>query len=438
MSTPLAEETKSENKNKSETEQNNIINESEKNNENIPPEDISKKNSNQNEIIQNQPQNTNDNNNQSFPPDFSFKADNCSNTAEINQSEKTYDKLPNKHQIYFSSTKKARKKSNYSKGSKSIKVNASELGQLNSFTHDFNNSNQNLSDGYFYNQNFNGDYFNQTSNMVNGYQFINQYPESYGIPIDNNMDMNMQAYLYQQQIHQEQMQQEQIQKEEEKKLIKEMKEDKMKQQKKEDEKIFKDCYLDFLVKTVNGLLTNGEITMDYLNTPTPKKIQQSAYLTRKCKNKLCPNFVNAKSQSKYCNSCSEELQKGNYCYYCKTIYKDKNVANVYNNEKGWIQCDYCNKWHHIYCEEKKGDYKNFSKIINSKTFKYMCPFCKCTKQKNHSPTSKRNSDNKYDNSGFKNKLENRDIYQDYKKMLEIDEEDVGLKEVGIEIGRAHV
>ena len=78
-----------------------------------------------------------------------------------------------------------------------------------------------------------------------------------------------------------------------------------------------------------------------------------------------------------CQNCVKAFNNGKYCFYCYTTYKD-NTSNEGNDGKDWVQCDAdnCISWHHIHCEEKKGNYSNLTLSLKDSNFKYYCPACK--------------------------------------------------------------
>ena len=169
---------------------------------------------------------------------------------------------------------------------------------------------------------------------------------------------------------------------------------------------YKEEYVDLLVTSVNNLLKNGSITMEYINSPTfdPKKLgitlsnlnkltdDSENTFNKKCENKVCtyiadnPHklfhskfFASTSYKSKnlwLCEKCYKAYTSGNYCYYCNTIYREYEYGTQYYDRKKWIQCDYCQKWQHIQCEEKKGKYENIEELSLNPNFKYMCPFCR--------------------------------------------------------------
>ena len=158
---------------------------------------------------------------------------------------------------------------------------------------------------------------------------------------------------------------------------------------------FKSNYLDLLIVSFDSQLEKGEITLDYLNSKTEKfdlSLFELNNYSKKCENKICAIIVDDPSkiyQSKFyacssyksqnlnlCEKCYEAYKKGNYCYYCNIIYRDFDFNTSYYDKKKWIQCDYCLRWEHMQCEEKKGKYTNIEQLALNPNFKYMCPFCR--------------------------------------------------------------
>ena len=158
---------------------------------------------------------------------------------------------------------------------------------------------------------------------------------------------------------------------------------------------FKSNYLDLLIASFDSQLEKGEITLDYLNSKTEKfdlSLFELNNYSKKCENKICAIIVDDPSkiyQSKFyacssyksqnlnlCEKCYEAYKKGNYCYYCNIIYRDFDFNTSYYDKKKWIQCDYCLRWEHMQCEEKKGKYTNIEQLALNPNFKYMCPFCR--------------------------------------------------------------
>ena len=158
---------------------------------------------------------------------------------------------------------------------------------------------------------------------------------------------------------------------------------------------FKSNYLDLLIVSFDSQLEKGEITLDYLNSKTEKfdlSLFELKNYSKKCENKICAIIVDDPSkiyQSKFyacssyksqnlnlCEKCYEAYKKGNYCYYCNIVFRDFDFNTSYYDKKKWIQCDYCLRWEHMQCEEKKGKYTNIEQLALNPNFKYMCPFCR--------------------------------------------------------------
>lgn len=164
---------------------------------------------------------------------------------------------------------------------------------------------------------------------------------------------------------------------------------------------FKENYLHLLIAAASYQIENGLITMEYLNTPSYPKFSDFSYssldedpeiFSKKCENKMCAvvvdnpdNIYHTKflaSQSFkvhslwLCKRCHAAWKLGNYCYYCNMIYRDFDFNQQYYDRKKWIQCDYCQKWQHMQCEEKKGKFQNIEELALNQNFKYMCPLCR--------------------------------------------------------------
>ncbi len=156
----------------------------------------------------------------------------------------------------------------------------------------------------------------------------------------------------------------------------------------------KDNYIDLLISSFDKMIEKGEITLNYLNSPilnlNYENIENN--FSKKCENKICAIVVydenliyhtkfvsnnSYKPQSIWlCEKCYNAFKLGNYCYYCNIIYRDFDFNTQYYDKKKWIQCDYCQRWQHIQCEEKKGKYNNVEELAMNPNFKYMCPFCR--------------------------------------------------------------
>ena len=189
---------------------------------------------------------------------------------------------------------------------------------------------------------------------------------------------------------------------------------------------FRENYLDFLINAAENIIHKGDISIPYLNSTEELinneiNIDESSENELKCRNNLCNNMISPNGPSIYCKDCGEEYQNGNFCIYCKTIYK---IAKI-KNSKDWIQCFYCHKCVHVQCEEEFRAYYNISRQSMSKGFRYICPLCrknktskKSLKKKTNEPVS---NDILYYKTKFKNKTENKDIFDDFIKVLELDE-----------------
>jgi hypothetical protein len=147
----------------------------------------------------------------------------------------------------------------------------------------------------------------------------------------------------------------------------------------------KDMYFELLVSAAEGILEKGLVSLDEIYVAT-----ECFEDLRACDNQSCNSRGPKKDQmwnrakdlksNKYlflCNDCFKAFKNGQYCYYCSMIYRDD--LNDYLHT--WIQCDYCEQWHHLHCEEIKGDYPNIAKLIQDPDFKYKCSPCRGKNQK---------------------------------------------------------
>jgi hypothetical protein len=145
--------------------------------------------------------------------------------------------------------------------------------------------------------------------------------------------------------------------------------------------IVKDVYYELLLSAAEGILEKGLISLEEIYVTETLCIAGSEL--RRCDNRTCSSSGPKKDQmwnrvkqcNKYlwlCVDCFKAFKNGQFCYYCSTIYRDD--LNDYIHT--WIQCDYCELWHHLHCEESKGDYPNIAKQIQDQNFKYMCFPCR--------------------------------------------------------------
>lgn len=174
--------------------------------------------------------------------------------------------------------------------------------------------------------------------------------------------------------------------------------------KRKKSKIHQENYLHLLIVAADKLMEKEGISLDYLNSKTLPKLHYSVDaqrdeddddsedLSRKCQNIMCAVNVETKKDlylarfshsNSYkcetlnlCKKCFKAYEMENYCFYCNAIYRDFQFNEQYFDNKKWILCEYCDRWQHIKCEEKKGVFKNLEKLINDKEFKYICPFCR--------------------------------------------------------------
>ena len=181
-------------------------------------------------------------------------------------------------------------------------------------------------------------------------------------------------------------------------------------------------YINYLINTVTNLLSDGKITMKYLKESTEQGVNgvnnykncseyssspsnktfgssksnkakninlydnsrengNSSTEILRCENPLCKYIFNSNKEKykitikglktqekKFCKKCCDAVVKGHFCYYCNAIYRD-NISDSAN----WVECDFCKKWEHIYCELTKGKrYATTQEIIDNQ---YMCPIC---------------------------------------------------------------
>ena len=153
-------------------------------------------------------------------------------------------------------------------------------------------------------------------------------------------------------------------------------------------------YINLLISSFDKMMEKGEISLNYLNSPTLNfnfENNSENNFSKKSENKICAITVYDKNSiyhSKFignssykaqsiwlCEKCYNAFKLGNYCYYCNILYRDFEFNTQYYDKKKWIQCDYCQRWQHIQCEEKKGKYNNVEELAMNPNFKYMCPFC---------------------------------------------------------------
>ena len=182
-------------------------------------------------------------------------------------------------------------------------------------------------------------------------------------------------------------------------------------------------YINLLINTVTNLMKEGKITMKYLkektehksnhingninrNRPdsssspslptatTNKKINNekqnnlnNLHENGQCENPLCKYIFNS-NKDKYktkikglkvqeknlCKKCCEAVEKGHFCYYCNSIYRDE-----LTDLAKWVECDFCKKWEHFDCELQKGKRYSTNQELND-VKNYMCPIC--TNKKN--------------------------------------------------------
>ena len=192
----------------------------------------------------------------------------------------------------------------------------------------------------------------------------------------------------------------------------------------------KENYINLLINTVNNLFSKGKITQEYLNSETLPKFDPNKFtltlnnyshnfsnnlFSKKCDNKICAYLADNSHKlflAKFflsnsykpknlwlCEKCYKAYSLENYCYYCHVIYREYEHGTQYYDKKKCIQCDYCSKWIHMQCEEKKGKYQNIEELSMNNNFKYMCPFCRkehesIMRQKHRNEKMKRKGDGK--------------------------------------------
>ena len=166
------------------------------------------------------------------------------------------------------------------------------------------------------------------------------------------------------------------------------------------------------VKKTNNIKKQSNATMSYHSHGNEQNHQKQNH-----KNDCCENCENAFSSNKdkyktkikglkhqeknLCKSCFEAALKGNFCYYCNSIYRDGLVDNA-----KWVECDYCGGWEHFFCEIDKGKKYAGGQELNNEEH-YMCPIC----------VNKRNNQKNIDNKIQKkllNKKRRGDIFDDQK------------------------
>jgi hypothetical protein len=124
------------------------------------------------------------------------------------------------------------------------------------------------------------------------------------------------------------------------------------------------------------------------NNNHQNSIEDSPGLTRKCDNKNCGvsgpkkssiwiKIKNSKSKPSWlCTACHKAWKNNQFCHYCNVIYRDNSTTANYSDNKSWVECDYCEMWQHMQCEESKGYYKDLTEMVKDNNFKYMCPLCR--------------------------------------------------------------
>lgn len=167
---------------------------------------------------------------------------------------------------------------------------------------------------------------------------------------------------------------------------------------KEDESEYSFCnekidYLKLLLTAADGLVEKGLTSLEeilansgvYELDCNPLNATSEEFQI-KCENESCGAIASKRSEMclsnksrngklcYLCKTCYQAEQSGQFCYYCGIIYSD-NLNATYNDHKSWIQCDFCELWQHIQCEESQGNYPNISSLNQDLSFKYKCPMC---------------------------------------------------------------
>jgi len=157
------------------------------------------------------------------------------------------------------------------------------------------------------------------------------------------------------------------------------------------DKLIENGILEETERTIKSLSSdtsvNSESDISLLNKKRIKKLSTNKCQNQGCENKekdpkLCKVNKNSHANANcpfewLCKKCYQALQDKHFCYYCFFIYTTET-----NDNRSWVQCDFCTLWHHVACEENQGKYKNISKTKQ----KYKCPHCRV-----NAPARKRKS-----------------------------------------------
>jgi len=148
-------------------------------------------------------------------------------------------------------------------------------------------------------------------------------------------------------------------------------------------KLMNEGILDEINKVISqSVKSNGELSdnSDSTSVLKHKRGKNDSSHIAKCQNEGCEQkgkrigklikVENCTSNCQIewlCKKCHQAFKDRQYCYYCSFIYTTET-----NDNRSWIQCDFCSLWHHVACEESKGKYKN----IHKNNQKYKCPHCR--------------------------------------------------------------
>lgn len=162
-------------------------------------------------------------------------------------------------------------------------------------------------------------------------------------------------------------------------------------------------------KTTNMKKPSNASAIYHINDQNHPKLNHKNDCCDNCENNFTSNKDKYKTKMKgqklqdknLCKSCFEAVEKGHFCYYCNSIYRE----GLLDTAK-WVECDYCGGWEHFYCEIEKGKkYASVQELNDEKH--YMCPIC----------VNKRNSQKTLDNKIQKkliNKKRRGDVFDDQK------------------------
>ena len=166
------------------------------------------------------------------------------------------------------------------------------------------------------------------------------------------------------------------------------------------------------IKKINNIKkqSNANITHhSHINEQNHHKLNHKSDCCENCecaftssKDKYTKKIKGLKIQEKnLCESCFKAVEKGDFCYYCSSIYRD----GFLDGEK-WVECEYCGGWEHFNCEIQKGKKYAGGQELNAES-NYMCPIC----------VNKRNNQKNIDSKIQKkliNKKRRGDVFDDQK------------------------